>query len=76
MVSHWEIVEEHQGIVKRQRLMSSRSFGRSRGLGEGTGVKPLEKVARLAAEQLIVRRRVESKGEVLRTGSRRDPVSN
>ena len=54
MVSHWEILEEHQSIVKRRRPTSSHSFGRSGGLGEGTGVEPLEKEAHSMAEQLIV----------------------
>ena len=54
MVSRWEILEEHQSIIKRQRPTSSRSFGRRGGLGEGTGVEPLEKDARSVAERLIV----------------------
>ena len=53
MVSRWEILEEHQSIVKRRRPTLSHSFGR-RGLGEGTGVEPLEKDARSMAERFIV----------------------
>ena len=56
MVLCWEMVKEHQGIVKRQRPMLSHSLRARGGLGEGTGVKPLEKVARLVAEWLIVKK--------------------
>ena len=54
MVSRWEILEEHQSIVKRRKPTLSRSFGRRGGLGEGTGVEPLEKDTRLIAERFIV----------------------
>ena len=54
MVSRWEILEEHQLIMKRRRPTSSRSFGQRGGLGEGTGVEPLEKDARSMVERLIV----------------------
>ena len=63
IVSRWEILEEHQSIVKRRRPTSSRSFGRRGGLGEGTGVEPLEKEARSMAERLIVGKRIRSRGE-------------
>ena len=63
IVSRWEMLEEHQSIVKRRRPTSSRSFGRRGGLGEGTGVEPLEKEARSMAERLIADGRIGSRGE-------------